>query len=576
MGFAHRRLSILDLSERGHQPFHSADGRFTIVYNGEIYNFTEFRKELINKGYNLYSSTDTEVLLYLIIEYGPNVLHRLNGMFAFAVWDKLEQKLILCRDRMGVKPLYYTIFENSLYFASEPKALFAAGVPLEIDEKKWDEHLIYRYVAGESTIFKGVNRLLPGHFVTCKDGKISFTRWWNLSERVRQHETIKNPLEWFDNTFQDSVRYRMVSDVPVGVLLSGGLDSSSVLASLYRQNFKVSCFNIGFDDKIHDESALARSFSEILGYPFFSTRLEDENLLKTLEDSSWYHDEPLIHNNDPHLLAISRLAKKHVSVLLSGEGSDELMAGYVRYRVWRYKPFFSLLKVTLPLYNGLKKNLRSIKLQRYLRIRNNRDKLLLNASNLFPEDFYELGIKNLEPSIEYRSTILKEAEDLYPGQPLRQLLYLDQHTYLCSLLDRNDRSTMGAGIECREPFLDYRLVEGLATLPVSWFDKGKKGKFILLQSMKKFLPPEIVNHRKIGLSVPWTTYLLKNKVFSERMSEMKNSEVFKYGIFKSFNVEKLIANFYQNPELFGTIINQFFIIYIWYETYFKRIKEFQY
>ena len=573
IGFAHRRLSILDLSERGHQPYHSADGRYVITYNGEIYNFAEFRQELVAKGYSLRTATDTEVLLYLYAEYGPAMLHRLNGMFAFAIWDQLKQELFLCRDRMGVKPLYYTLSGNSLYFASEPKALFVAGVPLEVDETPWDEFLLYRYVAGERTLFKGVCRLLPGHYAVCREGGLSLHRWWNLSDRVKQHEPIVQPLEWFDRVFQDSVHYRMVSDVPVGVLLSGGLDSGSILASLYRQGILVSNFNIGFNDRRHDESNLARHFSEKLGYPFHTTRLEGENLYQTLIDSSWFNDEPLVHHNDPHLLAIARLAKKYVSVLLSGEGSDELMAGYVRYRTWRHRDYFPLLRLLLPLLDKMSKRERFRKLRRYLDIKNQQELQLLSASNLFPQDFKALGLEHLDSDASYRKSILNEAASLYPGQPLRQLLYLDQHTYLCSLMDRNDRSTMGAGIECREPFLDYRLVEGLATLPIGWLDRGRRGKYIMLRTMKPWLPKEIVRHRKIGLSVPWTNYLVTEPVFIEKLDKMPNCPVFQCGILKYLNVRRLIKDFRHQPDSFGAIMGQLFMVFIWYETYNERMQQ---
>lgn len=573
VGLAHRRLSILDLSERGHQPFHTADGRFVITYNGEIYNFAEFRQELLAKGYALHSSSDTEILLYLYAEYGPKMLHRLNGMFAFAIWDKLKQELFLCRDRMGVKPLYYAIDGNSLYFASEQKALFSAGVPLEVDESHWDEFLLYRYVAGAGTLFRGVCRLLPGHYAVCREGRLSTKRWWNLGERKQQLEAIRNPVEWFDHTFQDSVRYRMVSDVPVGVLLSGGLDSSSILASLYRQSIAVSNFNIGFEDQRHDESALAKLFSEQIGYPFYTKRLEGEDLYSTLEDSSWYLDEPLVHHNDPHLLTIARLAKHHVSVLISGEGSDELMSGYVRYRTMRYQKLFPLLRLLLP-YIGNRLSPRFQKLARYIRAGNLREMQMLNASNLYPLDFAALGMEpQCSSASSYRAKILNEASVVYPGQPLRQLLYLDQHTYLCSLMDRNDRSTMGAGIECREPFLDYRLVEGLATLPIGWLDKGRRGKYILLKAMKSWLPMEIVQHRKIGLSVPWTNYLISEPAFSERLDEMEHCPVFHSGILQSLHIRKLVSDFRKQPEQFGAVMGQMFMIYIWYQIYFKRIGQ---
>lgn len=574
VGLAHRRLSILDLSERGKQPFCSADGRYVITYNGEIYNFAEFRTELTAKGYVLRTSTDTEVLLYLFAEYGPAMLHRLNGMFAFAIWDNVQRELFLCRDRMGVKPLYYIKNEDGIMFASEPKALFAAGVPFELDPARWDEFLLYRFVSGGNTLFKDIHKLLPGHYAYVTSGTFRTFRWWNLAAQASKHEVIRKPEEWFENTFHESLRYRMVSDVPVGILLSGGLDSSSALASLHHQQYQVATFNVSFSDARHDESALARHLANSFGYPCHSLSIEGADLFQTLEDSSWYNDEPLVHHNDPHLLAISRTAKQHVSVLLSGEGADELMAGYVRYRPMRYRALFPFIQKLLPYLPRMSEPARMDKLRRYLELGNSDEALLLNASNLFPEDFRRAGLDAINQHCPYRKQVLSEAKDLYPGQALRQLLYLDQHTYLCSLLDRNDRSTMGASIECREPFLDYRLVEGLAVLPTKWFDRGSKGKYILKHTIGKLLPDSILNHRKVGLSVPWVDYLAHEPVFADHLTEMSRCEVFKTGILSQIDLPKLLSDFQRDPVHHGVLVQQLFIIYIWYRTYSSRIKQF--
>ena len=366
IGLGHRRLSIIDTSSAGHQPFISDNGRYIIVFNGEIYNYQSFYPELKSKGINLKSGSDTEVLLKLYELYGMEVLHRLHGMFAFAIWDTVEKKLTLCRDRMGVKPLYYCVHKNTLYFASEQKALFAAGVPIQISENGMEEYFFNRFVAGEETLFADVKKLLPGHFMVIdEEGKSKTTRWWNLKEQIQNHVKIDNPKKWFEETFFESVKLRMVSDVPVGVLLSGGLDSCSILSALYHQKFKnIETFNISFSEEEHNEYHLAKKITNQYGYTFNHTKLENENLYQNLIETSYYNDEPLMHLNEPHLLAIAKLAKPKVKVLLSGEGADELLGGYVRYKALKNA---SLLKVISQLskFETFNKSPRYDKLFRY-------------------------------------------------------------------------------------------------------------------------------------------------------------------------------------------------------------------
>ena len=251
-----RRLSILDLSVRGRMPMSSPDGRYRIVYNGEVYNHRELRLELEAKGYVFRSRTDTEVVLYLYMAEGPAMLARLNGMFAFAVWDSRDRELFLVRDRLGVKPLYYAVRDGALFFASEEKALFAAEVPAQLDTSTLEELLCFRYVAGERTPYLGVRRLLPGHQLVWKDGMHQVRRWWSLAERTRalRDESPPSVVRWYRETFDDAVRVRRISDVPVGVLLSGGLDSGSVAASLGSQSsVGFASFTVAFDESRYDE-----------------------------------------------------------------------------------------------------------------------------------------------------------------------------------------------------------------------------------------------------------------------------------------------------------------------------------
>lgn len=572
IGLGHRRLSIIDTSAAGHQPYVSDNGRYVLVFNGEIYNYKSFHQELKDKGMTLKSGSDTEVLLKLFELYGMEMLPRLSGMFAFAIWDTLTKQLILCRDRMGVKPLYYSFHDNSVYFASEQKALFRGGVPLQLSEEGLEEYFYNRFVAGEKTLYKNVRKLLPGHYLTIEQGgTVHVQKWWSLKEEIQNHSRILHPEKWFEETFAESVRLRMVSDVPVGVLLSGGLDSCSVLSSLYHQNYKdIQTFNIGFSEAEHNESFLAKKITEEYNYHFNSIQLEDEDLYQNLIESTYYQDEPLMHMNEPHLLAISKVAKEKVKVLLSGEGADELMGGYVRYKALQ-RP--SLLKILGQVSNFdiFNKNPRYDKLMRYSQIEDDNDLVVFNGSNIYPKDIEAFYSKKAFPENSYRYAILKEAQELYPNNLRRQALYFDQHTYLCSLLDRNDRCTMGTSIECREPFLDQRLVAGLGTLDDKWFFTGKKGKFILKSTMENKLPQDIINFKKVGLSAPWGNYLLKHPRFIAELDAFTKSDIFELPFLENLNPERIVKELRSGNTKILPYFMPIFMLYKWHKNYFKKL-----
>ncbi len=571
IGLGHRRLSILDVSQAGHQPFLSDDGRYVMVYNGEIYNFKDFYPELRSNGFDIRTHSDTEVLLKLFQLQGSKMLNRLNGMFAFVIWDKKERKLTAVRDRMGVKPLYYSFYNETFYFASEQKALFTAGVPLKMAQEGLEEYVFNRFVAGENTLYENVKKVLPGYVMTIHEsGKITNEKWWDLKAEIQNQPKIENPVEWFRETFDDSVKLRMVSDVPVGVLLSGGLDSSSILASLNQQNYKnIQTFNIGFKEKEHNESHLAKLMAEKFDYGFHTMQLEDNALFDKLISSTYFQDEPIMHLSEPHILALSQLAKPSVKVLLSGEGADELMGGYVRYKALKYPSLLNSI-ATIGHMDYFTTKPRYEKLARYSQIKNPDDLVLFNGSNIYPKDIAKtFGITN-SPKNEYRNQILEEAKSLYPNNLRRQALYFDQHTYLCSLLDRNDRCTMGASIECREPFLDQRLIIGLGSLEDKWLFKGEKWKYILKSAMKDRLPEEILKFKKVGLSVPWGEYLTKSPGFIDELESFSKSDLFKIPYFEHINAEKLVENLRKGDTKMIPYIMPLFMMHIWLKNYANK------
>jgi asparagine synthase (glutamine-hydrolysing) len=566
-----RRLSILDLSDRGHMPMTTADGRFSIVYNGEIYNYQEFRGELEARGYTFRSNSDTEVVLYLYAEYGPAMLSRLNGMFAIAVWDAKERILFLGRDRLGVKPLYYAEQGSRLYFASEEKALFVAGVRKEFDPETWEELLCFRYVAGERTPYVGVKRLLPGHYLLWKAGQAQIKRWWNLSERARELEPAKHPAEWFQQTFDDAVGLRRISDVPVGVLLSGGLDSGSVAASLAQQaGSGLASFTVRFDEPRYDEGPLAKQVAERWKLDHHELVVSPGTLLDRLQAAAQLNDEPLVHGNDLHLWAIAEYAKPLVTVLLSGEGGDETLGGYVRYRPLRHPAILNAARPLLPrMISALGLNGRLGKLGRFLDLGSTDLFVLYNACEVLPRD---LGAIGMEPTgvLPYRQQVLAEARELYANEPFRQAMYSDHHTFLCSILDRNDRMTMGASIECRVPFLDYRLIEGLAALPTASLLAGRENKPLLRRAVGQRLPESILRHHKWGFAVPWNGYLREVPELRSLVQSLAELEPINSGPFNLTLLRGVTEGFLMGDDTYSALVRQLVMIAVWYQACFGQ------
>ncbi len=563
-----RRLAILDLSPRGHMPMSTPDGRYTIVYNGEAYNFRSLRPALEAQGYVFQSDCDTEVVLALYACEGPAMLERLNGMFALAIWDARQRTLFLARDRMGIKPLYYAFHDGGLYFASEEKSLFAAGVPREFDPDTWEELLCFRYVAGERTPYRGVKRLLSGHWMQWQAGDVQVRRWWNLSQRaaaLRDHSPA-DPVSWFRETFDDSVSLRRISDVPVGVLLSGGLDSSSVGASLGSQGATgLASFTVRFDEPGFDEGPLARELAERWSLTPHELTHSLESLLPQLRRATWFNDEPLAHVNYGHLLLISEYAKEWVTVLLSGEAADEVMGGYVRYRPLAYPRMLRAMKPVLPLLAkalGLKG--RWQKLARFLSDYSIDQFVMMNSCETLPGELRALGM-NPAARYPFREEMLAEARQLYPGEPLRQAMYSDQHAFLCSLLDRNDRMTMGASIECRVPFLDYRLVEALAALPSPAL-QCRRGKQLMRAAVGHRLPRSILKHRKWGFGVPWSRYLRTRADLREIVEELPNLQPVCDGPFDRDKLTRVVEAFLQGDDSYGAIVLQLVLIVIWHDV----------
>jgi asparagine synthase (glutamine-hydrolysing) len=575
VALGHNRLKIIDLSEGANQPFCAGDGEPVLIFNGEIFNYKELKKEIQASFAHISFQTesDTEVLYYMLKYWGKTAITKLNGFWAFAFYNPDEQNILFSRDRLGVKPFFYSVDQNFFYFASEPKALFALGAEKSIAEEHLDEHLFYRYVSGENTLFKDVFRLLPGHNLIyhIAESKFEIERYFNLSEEAKKTKVFGNKRKWLRSAFESAIKRRMIADVPIGTLLSGGLDSSIVAFKQAKLGFKsLSTWNIGFNDSKHDESKIAERFSKNVGFDFHTINPTKEDIFKSFQKMLQVMDEPSCHFQEAHLLQLFNQIKTKNTVVLSGEGADELFGGYYRYKIFgsqiRWYVYTALAKILS--YLNIK-NYRSDKLQAYLDIKNQPFQLLENANNIFLSDLAKLNIHGINLLPKYRIQILEEAEKYYPKSRLRQLMYLDMHLYIPSLNERNDRTSMAYQVECREPFQDIELVKSVWSLPNRYFGVSGKGKKLLFNSYKDVLPKYITKHRKVGLSIPWREILLTSPEFKQLLDDMPNSALWKKGELWQLDIDQLLVDFKRAPSRMDSFLIQLFFLWAWYEKQFK-------
>jgi len=567
VGLGHRRLSIVDVGG-GHQPMTNEDGSLQIVYNGEIYNHTEFRERLERAGHVYRTRCDTEAILHLYEEEGERAVERLRGMFAFAIWDRNKRELFLARDRLGVKPLYYVHADDgSLFFASEIKSLLAARAARpEINYLALPDYLANHATSSEETLFRGVKRLLPGHTLKWRDGQVEIKRYWDLSfaredeARRRDDEYIE---EWTD-LFRTSVRLRLMADVPLGMFLSGGIDSSAIAAmmsEMVREPIKT--FSVAFAEREANELEYARLVARKFKTDHHEIVVSPEEFFEALPSLVWHEDEPLAHPSSVALYFVSRLASEHVKVVLTGEGSDEMLAGYERYRKTIYNLALgeryqrltgeSLRRAIgqridrLPAGSTIKR-----KLQRtFLCLPPDIESIYfdnfavfsraLQTKLLTPETKERAG--NLDPYSDVRHYL--EATDA--SSLLNRLLYADTKTYLHELLMKQDQMSMAASIESRVPFLDHKLVEFTAHLPERLKLRGWTTKYILRRSMRNVLPEAILRRRKMGFPVPvgaWFRGRFRSIIDEYVLSERARDRA----IFDSAFVEQLVARHQSGTE----------------------------
>ncbi len=518
VALGHRRLAIVDV-DGGHQPMSNEDGTVWVVFNGEIYNHADLRPDLIAQGHRYRTRSDTETIVHLYEAYGDGLVDRLQGMFAFAVWDTVRRRLLLARDRLGIKPLYYAIAGGQLLFASEIKALVAGGWRPRFNEDVLPEFLANRYVSGTETLFAGVRKLAPGHLLSwTPESGVTLRRYWRLPAPATPDTSgsLGEEAETLRESLRGAVRRHLMSDVPLGVFLSGGLDSSALAALAASEvTGPLQTFSVGFREAAANELPYARRVARALGAEHHEVQVTPGEYFEALPDLVWRQDEPLAFTSNVPLYFVSRLAQSHVKVVLTGEGADELFLGYNRYRVtlWNER-LGALMGAVMPpalrhevrdLVPRLPRRLRRYVSRSFLGVEQTCRALFFDNFAVFParqqrrvlardgrRDPYEFGLRCYQQAA---------------GGALDRMSATDLQTYLCELLMKQDRMSMAASIESRVPFLDDVLVGEVARMPSRLKLHGWQTKAVLRRAVARLLPPEILTRRKMGFPVPFGGWL---------------------------------------------------------------------
>jgi asparagine synthase (glutamine-hydrolysing) len=524
-----RRLSIIDLAG-GHQPISNEDGKVTVVFNGEIYNYRELRNDLEPRGHHFQTHSDTEAIVHAYEEYGEACVDHFRGMFAFALWDARQRRLFIARDRVGKKPLYYTVTpQGTLVFGSELKCLLEhPEVRRELNPEALDLYFSFGYVPDPLSIFRGIHKLPPGHHLSFTDGRLSIQEYWDFPYEPVEARPEEDYLEELRALLDEAVRVRLIADVPLGAFLSGGIDSSTVVGLMSRNmDQPVKTFSIGFHEDSYNELKYARIAARHFGtnhHEFIVT----PDICAVVDELVWHFDEPFFDSSAIPTYMVSKLARQHVKVVLSGDGGDELFAGYTRYVVDRKRSGFARLPRVLregvmqPLGRHLPHgapgrnyihNVAFDPLDRYIEDLSVFTKL--NKHSLYTADFRrQLRDGEDGAAARYREI----AARINTGDPVDPLLYLDSKTYLPGdILTKVDRMSMATSLEARVPLLDHRLIEFVTRIPASLKMKGLETKHIFKRAISDLVPAEILNRPKQGFGVPIQKWI--NQQLRERLRD---------------------------------------------------------
>jgi asparagine synthase (glutamine-hydrolysing) len=585
VALATRRLSIIDL-KTGQQPLANETRNIWIVYNGEIYNHADLRADLEARGHRYHTSSDTESIVHLYEEYGCGCVQHLRGMFAFAIWDRRKRVLFAARDRLGIKPFYYRWDGRTFLFGSEIKAILAyPGVTAEFNRGVLAEYLAFGYITSPETMFEGIRKLMPGQTLELgENGVPLIKRYWDLNVSVdREGQSREYYVQAYRELLEASVRSHLMSDVPLGVFLSGGLDSSAIAALTARiRGDRIQTFAVGYgargnEEEKFSELGFAREVAQHIGSEHHEVRLSREEFFRSLPRLIWHEDEPLVWPSSVALYCVARLAGEHVKVVLTGEGSDETLGGYTRY-AWtllntRWDGAYRAI-VPSALRSLVRGAMQAVPLSAAVRRRLNHTFLVRDGSS-WPSFYYDnffSAFSAAEQTELLTPEALSAAGDAYAGSMraweqssgdlLHRVLYADMNSYLVELLMKQDQMSMAASIESRVPFLDHELVEFTAKIPARFSIEGIEGKFILKRAVEDLLPREIVYRKKMGFPTPWD-YWLKGPQLEELERVLTGPRSAERGLFQPETVRRLFTEHRAKSRDHGNRIWRLFNFEVW-------------
>lgn len=574
VGLGHKRLSIIDVSERSNQPMRSACGRYTLAYNGEVYNYLELRQPLEAQGQTFRTESDTEVLLHTLSIQGPQAIQGFNGMFAYAFWDASTQRMIIARDRLGIKPLYYYEDQDGILFGSEIKSILAlTGKIFQPDVTLIDAYMSMGYVPGENTLFKGIKRLLPGHQIVIENGKMRIEQYWDLVFRRERDRGEAYYLEQTKTLLEDSIRLQLRSDVPLGVFLSGGVDSSAVVAYMHKLGVKdIKTFSVAWDyGKAYNETRYARMVSEQFGTDHHEYFMSPNDLWSFLPGYIEFMDEPVTEAAAISLYYIAKKTREHVTVVLSGEGADEVYGGYPIYMylhwVQQYRKIPAFLR---KLINPVLKPLHPLA-RKYIGLS---DKTI--DQSYYGVSFYDPELKQSLYTDAFAQTARTHAvERLVQGYYAKttglddqaRMQYFDIKTWLVDdLLIKADRMSMAASLELRVPFLDHRFMEFSGTLPAHYRFKKGQPKYLLKKALEDTLPRELLYRPKQGFPTP-LSILFKEHLQGEVTALLDSAEHHRRGYFRPERVRQLLDEHFSGQKDHHKVLWQLVVLEKWHRVF---------
>ncbi|MBK9529104.1 MAG: asparagine synthase (glutamine-hydrolyzing) [Acidobacteria bacterium] len=580
-----RRLSIIDL-HTGDQPVYSEDKSVVAMINGELYNYREVRADLEKRGHKFRTQTDVEIVPHLYQIYGDDLVDHINGMFAISLWDTAKKKLILARDRFGEKPIYYGVFDGKLLYASEPKAILAhPSVKAELNLDALRHYLSYDYVPAPHSIYKGIFKLPAAHILTVENGEIKTRRYWNVSwEKSEKPASLNNAAAELRELMSDAVRMRLVADVPLGILLSGGVDSSAIAAfAVQHATEKVKTFSIGFEEDSFDESKYARQVSHHLGTEHYEATLSVGTAADLITEIGTWLDEPLSDGSLIPTFMLSRFVRHHVTVALGGDGGDELFAGYPMYfghkvaEMYSAVPGFIRSGMIEPVVKNLPVSTKNLSFEYRAKrfVRSSNYDLITRHHSWFGSFSIEEQTALLTPEVREQTS-----NDIYRGaremleqcdatNEIEQMQYLDMNFYMAEdILTKVDRASMAVSLETRAPFLDPRIGQFAASVPLDYKLRGSKGKYILKKSLEGLLPDEILHRKKKGFGIPIAEWL-KGRL-SPLMHDLLAPERLKeQGLFNAEYVQILIAEHEKGIASHHKQLWTLLVFQLWYDNFLK-------